>query len=64
MSTLYDPPGGWKYGFPKEWPEDKDYNDDTALAIQLLKDGYPLDDIHFGVGHCRLIFKEPENRGE
>lgn len=40
MSTLlYDPPGGWKYGFPKPYTPGLDLKD------QLLKDGYPQSEI-------------------
>lgn len=41
---LYDPPAGWKYGFPKPYrpkPEE-------TLAETLLRDGYPLKEIAAG----------------
>lgn len=35
--TIIDPPGGWRYGFPKPIPEDRK-NDTT---VWLVEQGYP-----------------------
>lgn len=35
--TIIDPPGGWKYGFPKPIPEER-RNDTTNW---LIEQGYP-----------------------
>lgn len=39
--TIYDPPSGWRYGFPKEY---KPLPDET-LEQTLLRDGYPQSEI-------------------
>ena len=54
--TLYDPPQGWMYGFPKPYTPGKD------LRLQLIEDGYPpelIDDVV--LRHCRFIGRETEN---
>lgn len=42
MSTLmYDPPSGWRYGFPRPYlplPNE-------TLAETLIRDGYPADEL-------------------
>lgn len=47
MKTMVDPPSGWKYGFPKELPADKDYKE------LLLESGYPEKDIEFALTYSR-----------
>ena len=42
--TMYDPPFGWRYDFPKEY---KPLPDET-LAETLLRDGYPQKEIDAG----------------
>jgi hypothetical protein len=51
-TTLYDPPSGWRYGFPKPYlPADGE-----SLADTLLRDGYPQREIeNGGARHCRFI---------
>jgi len=40
MKKMVDPPGGWKYGFPKEMPvEVEDINQ------WLIDNGYPKEEI-------------------
>lgn len=49
---LYDPPGGWRYGFPKPYLPLAD----ETLADTLLRDGYPQHEIdNCGATHCRFI---------
>lgn len=48
---LYDPPSGWRYGFPKPYKP----LDGESLADTLLRDGYPSRDIDLAVKHCRFI---------
>jgi hypothetical protein len=49
---LYDPPGGWRYGFPRPYrplPGEK-------LADTLLRDGYPQHEIdNGGSTHVRFL---------
>jgi hypothetical protein len=41
MTTIIDPPSGWKYGFPKPIPEDRK-ND---ILVWLVEQGYPQSEI-------------------
>ena len=42
---LYDPPAGWRYGFPRTYlPK----TDDEPLAVTLLRDGYPQKELDNG----------------
>lgn len=46
---LYDPPDGWRYGFPKP------YTKGENLRLALIRDGYPptlIDDVI--LQHCRF----------
>lgn len=35
--TMYDPPSGWRYGFPKQYLP----REGETIATTLLRDGYP-----------------------
>lgn len=53
--VFYDPPGGWRYGFPKPClPQAGE-----ALETTLVHDGYPAKEASFGAQHCRF-FEEAE----
>jgi hypothetical protein len=53
--TLVDPPSGWKYGFPKELPEGKDYE-------ELLRESkYPEKDIPLALTYSRWQTEEVED---
>ena len=46
---MVDPPGGWKYGFPKEYtPKYR-----QSYADWLAEQGYPKHDIPLAVQHSR-----------
>lgn len=48
---VYDPPSGWRYGFPKQY---KPLPGET-LAETLLRDGYPEQEIkRGGAEHVRF----------
>lgn len=50
--TMYDPPSGWRYGFPKPYKPLPSEN----LADTLRRDGYPAKEIA-SLGdnlHCRF----------
>lgn len=51
MTTMYDPPGGWRYGFPRTYlPKPGE-----ALTDTLLRDGYPQREIdNGGAKYCRF----------
>lgn len=49
--TLYDPPSGWKWGFPRPYlPQEGE-----SLIDTLVRDGYPKADAEFASKHCRFI---------
>jgi hypothetical protein len=47
MVTIYDPPSGWRYGFPKPY---KPLPHET-LNQTLLRDGYPQAEIDWGAAN-------------
>jgi hypothetical protein len=51
MKTYYDPPSGWRYGFPREYkPLPKE-----TIADTLRRDGYPeREDPEFAAEHTRF----------
>lgn len=51
MKTIYDPPAGWRYGFPREY---KPLPNET-LEETLRRDGYPEKaDPAFAAKHTRF----------
>jgi hypothetical protein len=48
--TFYDPPSGWRYGFPKQY---KPLPGET-LEGTLLRDGYPEQDLALAANHTRF----------
>ena len=56
MAILYDPPSGWKYGFPRVYkPAPGEKLEDT-----LIRDGYPPKDAAFGSEHCSFSGTDEE----
>jgi hypothetical protein len=52
--TIYDPPSGWRYGFPKQYlPEPGE-----TLEQTLLRDGYPQRDIEDGMSKYVRFWEE------
>lgn len=51
--VFIDPPSGWKYGFPKEIP-------DNVIDVKrwLLDNGYPEKDIDLAMNWCRMWEEE------
>lgn len=48
---LYDPPSGWRFGFPKPYrPIEGETLEDT-----LIRDGYPESMAHANSQWCRFI---------
>jgi len=55
MKTMYDPPSGWLFGFPKEY---KPLPGET-LEETLLRDGYLQKEINWGAAkHVRFWEEE------
>lgn len=52
VGMLYDPPSGWRYGFPKKYIPS---TENEPLEDTLVRDGYPKKDAEFGAQHCRFI---------
>jgi len=55
--TIYDPPEGWKFGFPKEYKPlpDEEFED------TLLRDGYPKKYIDEGLGKWTRFWEKEIN---
>ena len=57
MGLIYDPPSGWRYGFPKPYRP----LEDETLEDTLLRDGYPQHEIdNGGAEYCRFIGERAE----
>lgn len=57
MKRMYDPPTGWRYGFPKEY---KPLEGET-LADTLRRDGYPESmDPEWASNHTRFWTSDDE----
>lgn len=54
VPSVYDPPSGWRFGFPKAWPEGLEHTQEN-LKAQLAKDGYPKQLIADALLHTRFI---------
>jgi hypothetical protein len=54
---IYDPPAGWRYGFPKPYEP----LPNETLAETLLRDGYPQHEIdNGGAEHVRFLGTEEQ----
>ena len=51
---IADPPSGWKYGFPKELPDDKRYED------LLRQQGYPEKMMQLALDHSRFWYEDDQ----
>lgn len=51
FALMIDPPSGWRYGFPKEYPGTIDT--DEELKTWLLAEGYPLHLMDQAVNYSR-----------
>lgn len=47
-NIMVDPPGGWRYGFPKLW------NGEEQLNLFLARYGYPSHEIEFALSYLRM----------
>lgn len=54
--TIYDPPAGWRYGFPREY---KPLPNET-LTETLLRDGYPKKEIEWGGAEHVRFWEQPQ----
>lgn len=52
MKTMIDPPSGWRYGFPKQFPDEVK---DEDLEKWVVENGYPQKLVDDGMmKHCRF----------
>lgn len=61
MKVLYDPPDGWRYGFPKIVPDVQslDQNIPQETLLKMLQDAnYPKRDWDFALTYGRFIETE------
>jgi hypothetical protein len=49
MVTFFDPPSGWKYGFPKKIPENV-----VDFRKWLIESGYPEKDVDYALKYGRI----------
>lgn len=56
QDLIYDPPSGWKYGFPRPY---RPLADET-LEDTLIRDGYPKKDATVGAKYCRFWHAKEE----
>lgn len=57
VGMFYDPPSGWRYGFPKVYMP----LPDETLEETLRRDGYPEHEITAGMAnHVRFIGQEKQ----
>lgn len=60
LVTMCDPPGGWKYGFPKPMP-----NNVENFEEWLRSEGYPVDEYRDIIDKgCRFWVKEDDDNRE
>ena len=49
--TIFDPPSGWRYGFPKPLPDN--VKGEGAMTEWLIAQGYPREMIGLALKHSR-----------
>jgi hypothetical protein len=54
QSTWVDPPSGWKYGFPKLWDRQVEFEQ------WLIDNGYPEKDIELACNYSRYWLDDSE----
>ena len=60
MKVFFDPPSGWKYGFPKIIEcENLDEIDDNMLIEILRESNYPESDIDLALKYSRFSIENP-----
>ena len=59
MTTIIDPPSGWRYGFPKPYTP----KEGQTLEDWLRQEGYPETELAWGATkHCRYWETEDDDR--
>lgn len=57
MTKYYDPPAGWRYGFPKEYNPS---NPLETVASTLRRDGYPQELLEQGMDKYTRFWESEE----
>jgi len=61
--TMFDPPEGWRYGFPKPVHEEfHTLGNDFDLARWLVSEGYPEKDIDLALKYSRYWETDDEEQ--
>lgn len=61
MTVLYDPPSGWRFGFPKPYEPS---NPLEPIEHTLRRDGYPDELLAQGLAkYCRFMGSDEELEG-
>jgi len=60
ITRIVDPPGGWRYGFPKPC-SDEVWHDHEKFKDFLSEAGYPERDLEFASENVRVGFGEKED---
>lgn len=62
---MIDPPSGWRYGFPKQVPDNLREMDSSALGKWLVDNGYPQSEVdryltnpNWGAVPCSFFMNE------
>lgn len=61
---IYDPPSGWKYGFPKAVPKNVWEGKNGEFKKWILEQGYPEKDVDFALKYGRTWFEFLEEEDE
>ncbi len=56
QDLIYDPPSGWRYGFPRPYRP----LEDETLEDTLIRDGYPMEQARAGAKYCRFWHAKEE----
>lgn len=56
--VMIDPPGGWKYGFPKEYDRDPEQE---SPENWFIRNGYPVADVELALKYSRMWEKNDED---
>lgn len=63
MPTYFDPPSGWRYGFPKIVPENVINESKNTFKEWILAQGYPESMIDLAMKHSRYWESEGSHAG-
>ena len=59
-TLIIDPPGGWRYGFPKPIPDKMIIASEAVFGEWLVENGYPRDRLFEALRYSRYWEKDIE----